>query len=363
MNSAIASAVPLTRQKQENGGHWIAYTVSLLLTAAVAVLLYLVIVLPPGQSKLLRYEGAYSLPSHGALNVLDYLSVSGDNLFVAGESSGSFFQIFLPARGIKVRELQGSPNAHGFAVVPELKIGFATRSGTENQVDVVDIRDMTLQSTIPVAQDADGILYDELSKLIYVASGEAKQAMVIDPSSRSVVGSVSLPGSPEGAVVDRSSGLLYQNLQDRNSIAAVDLSRRTVEGEWPLSGCEEPSGIAIDPVARRIFCACKGNARLVIFGLDSHHVIASVGIVKKPDAIAYDSELGRIYAAGIGGQLSVILQDGGDRYRLGESIRTHYGAHTVTVDARTHRVYVGYASLLTPPRVVVFSATRLRSIG
>ncbi len=325
ISDVTTSAVPFDGQKRWKRGRWLTYAILLLLGSAVAVLLYFVIVLPPGQSSLLRYEGAYSLPSHGALNVLDYLSVSGDNLFAAGESSGSFFQIFLPADGIKLRELQGSPEAHGFAVVPELQIGFATRSGTENQVDVVDIRDMTLLSTIPVAADADSILYDQQSKLIYVANGDAKLATVIDPSSRSVLETVSLPGSPEGAVVDRSSGLLLQNLKDRNSIAAVDLTKRTVAGEWPLKGCDGPSGIAIDPVASRVFCACNGNARLVIFDLESHHVIASVGIVKKPDSIAYDSALHRIYAAGIGGQLSIVLQEGKDQYRLGENIRTHYG--------------------------------------
>ena len=356
MSNVTTSAVPSQRLTRRRRGRWVAYTVSLVLAAALAVLLYLVVVLPPSQSTLLKYEGAYSLPSHGALNVLDYLSVSDNNLYVAGESSGSFFQIFLPAAGIKVRELQGSPEAHGLAVVPEMQIGFATRSGAENQVDVVDIRDMTLLSTIPVAEDADSILYNDSAKLIYVANGDAKRGTVIDPSSRTVLGSVPLPGSPEGAVVDRSSGLLYQNLKDRNSIVAVDLNKRTVVGQWPLSGCDGPSGIAIDPVARRIFSACKENARLVIFDLESHHVIGSVGIVKEPDAIAYDSTLHRIYAAGVGGQLSVVLQQGKNQYRLGDNIRTHYGAHTVTVDDLTHRVYVGYASLLISPRVVVFSA-------
>ncbi len=355
LSDGATFAVPYGRHKRWKRGRRIIYAILLLLAPALAVLLYLVVVLPPGQSSFLKYEGSYSLPSHGVLNVLDYLSVSGDNLFVAGESSGSFFQIFLPANGIKVRELLGNPQAHGLAVVPELHIGFATRSDNENQVDVIDTRDMMLLSTIPVAPGPDGILYDEQAKLLYVSNSDAKQATLIDPSSRSIVGSVSLPGSPEAAVVDPSSGLLFQNLHDRNSIAAVDLTKRTTIGEWPLAGCEAPSGIAIDPVSARVFCACKGNARLVIFNRESHQVVAAVDIVKQPDSIAYDSALHRIYVAGIGGQLSIVLQDGSDQYRLGDSIRTHYGAHTVAIDERTHRVYVAYASVLIAPRVAVFS--------
>ena len=64
--------------------------------------------------------------------------------------------------------------------------------------------------------------------------------------------------------------------------------------------------------------------------------------------------LRRVYATGKSGELSVIQQDGPDRYRTLDSIKLHYGAHTLAVDPVTHRVYVAYASLIIAPRLAVF---------
>jgi len=54
-------------------------------------------------------------------------------------------------------------------------LAFVTRS-EENTVDAFD--PITLQSVarIPVAEDADAILFDPTSKLVYVAHGDAHSA-------------------------------------------------------------------------------------------------------------------------------------------------------------------------------------------
>jgi len=55
--------------------------------------------------------------------------------------------------------------------------------------------------------------------------------------------------------------------------------------------------------------------------------------------------------------MTVIQQDGPDDYRVLDEIHTHYGAHTLTVDPASHKVFVAYASLLARPRIAVFSPT------
>ena len=49
--------------------------------------------------------------------------------------------------------------------------------------------------------------------------------------------------------------------------------------------------------------------------------------------------------------------EGESRYRVLDEIHTHYGAHTLTVDPASHKVFVAYASLLAHPRIAVFSPT------
>jgi DNA-binding beta-propeller fold protein YncE len=168
------------------------------------------------------------------------------------------------------------------------------------------------------------------------------------------VGTIDLGGAPEFAAFDERSKLIYQNLKDANAVAAVDVAKRSVVGRWPLDGCQGPSGMAIDSADRRLFVVCSGNARLVVFSLDTHRVMTSIPIGGGPDCVAFDAALHRVYATGRSGVLSVTQQDAPDAYHQLDRISLHFGAHTLAVDPVTHAVYVGYASLLVSPRLAVF---------
>jgi DNA-binding beta-propeller fold protein YncE len=250
--------------------------------------------------------------------------------------------------------MPGAGAAHGIALLPEANIAFITRS-ERNTVDVFDPRSLQQLQSIPVADDADAILFVPSAKLMYIANGDAKLATLIDPVKRVTVGAIPLPGKPEFPALDTQTGLLYQNLEDINSVAAIDLGKRSVAGQWSLAPCEGPSGMAIDSEQRRLFAVCSGNARLVVFDLEAHRVIASLKIGGGPDSVAFDLTLHRIYSAGKAGKLTVIQQDGPNAYRVLDEVRTHYGAHTLAVDPVSHKVFVAYASLLAHPRIAVFS--------
>ncbi|MBB5059301.1 DNA-binding beta-propeller fold protein YncE [Granulicella aggregans] len=334
---------------------------------AAAVLVCLSIVVPylaypgtPSKSNFMTFEGYVELPKHGLLNVLDYMALSGKTLFVTSESTGSLFKIDLNPDRLSVSpvaEMPGAGAAHGMALFPDANVAFLTRS-EENIVQVFDPKTLEQFQSIPVADDADAILYVPSARLVYVANGGPKMATLIDPERRVTVGTISLPGEPEFVAQDPQTGLLYQNLQDLNSLAGIDLGSRSIVGRWPLDPCERPTGMAIDPSTRRLFAVCAGNALLVVFDLDQHRVITSLKIGGGPDSVAFDPILHRVYSAGKDGKLTVIHQDGPDAYRVLDEIRTHYGAHTLAVDPISHKVYVGYASLLVRPRIAVFSPTR-----
>src|SRR5258708_24420699 len=123
-------------------------------------------------------------------------------------------------------------------------------------------------------------------------------AKVIDRASQNSIGTISLGGKPEFAAFDPETKLIYQNLADTNTVVAVDLTKRLVVQRWPLEGCELPTGMAIDDADRRLFIACGKSAKLAIFDLTLHRVIATVRLRLGPDSLAYDPELHRIYVTG-----------------------------------------------------------------
>ena len=323
---------------------------------AVVMLVYLVYPGTPSKSKVMAFEGFIELPRSAPITVLDYLTLNDQTLFVTNESSGAMYKIALNSHDLRastVSEMPGPGAAHGVALLPDTNVAFITRSEA-NIVDVFDPKSLQPLTSIPVADDADAILYIPSTNLVYVAHGDANMATLIDPKTRATVGTIQLPGKPEFPAVDSKSGLLFQNLEDTNQLAAIDLVKRTVVGEWPLAPCEGPTGMAIDSKQRRLFVACGRNATLVVFDLETHRVITSLEIGGGPDSVAFDPSVHRIYAAGKAGELTVIQQDDPDNYRVADEIHTHYGAHTLTVDPVSHKVFVAYASLLAHPRIAVF---------
>jgi DNA-binding beta-propeller fold protein YncE len=324
---------------------------------AIVGLAWLVLPGTPGRSKFMTFQGYIELPRANALNVLDYLTLDGRTLFVTSESSGALFKVALDPThpsASAVSEMPGRGKAHGVAVLTDQNVAFITRSEA-NTVDVFAPQSLETLGHIPVADDADAILYDTSTKLVYVANGDAKLATLIDPATRAAVGTIPLAGKPEFPALDARTGLLYQNLEDVSDVAAIDLRTRSVVGHWSLAPCKQPTGMAIDAAQRRLFAVCAGNATMVVFDLDAHRVVTSVTIGGGPDAVALDLGVHRIYTAGLAGRLTVIQQDGPDAYRVLDNIRTHFGAHTLTVDPVTHMVFVAYASLLAHPRIAVFS--------
>jgi len=334
---------------------------AILIIGGVGYLLKLVIPGTPSKSASLRFVGYIPLPKTKVLNVLDYMSVYGNDLFVADESGGTVSKVDLHGATLPVeadvKSLEGKAAAHGVVIDPASHTAFVSRS-EENVVDVFDPATMQLITSIPVADDPDGIFYDPQTKLIYVGSGDANMGTVIDPAKRAVSASIPLGGKPEYAALDPQAHLLYQNLESTDEVVSIDLEKHSVVERWKLDGCSGPTGMAIDATNRRLFIACSTNAKVAVFNLESHRVAITLPIGPNPDSIAFDPTLRRLYSAGRAGVTTVVQQDTPDSYHVMDNIHTHYGAHTLAVDPVSHRVYIGYASLFVKPRVAVFDVVQ-----
>jgi YVTN family beta-propeller protein len=337
------------------------WTAAVGLTVLLALVLWLIFPGTPRSASSLKFEGFVLLPKDGRaglLTVLDYLTLSGKDLFVTNISSGTVYKIPLHAEGLPVAGdvsmFQLEPAAHGVVIDPVSGLAYVTRSEA-NTVDIFDPSAMRLVTRIPVADDPDGIFYVSASRTIYVANGDAKTATLIDPATRTVSATIALGGKPESGLFDTRTNLFYQNLEDTSSIAAVDLSKRVVAMRWPLQDCVHPTGMAIDEQSRQLFIGCSGNSRLAVFDLEKHRVVTSVPVGGGPDSVAYDAELHRIYVTGRAGDLCVVERDSEGAFATVETIALHFGAHTLAVDPVSHWLYAGYASLFIAPRIAVFS--------
>ncbi len=310
----------------------------------------------PGNSRSLRFEAHIALPRSGIVSALDYMALEGGHLLVTSITSGDLYDVELAAPGAgrssTIRTLPGVGHAHGIAIV-DGKVGFVARAGS-NVVDRFDRLSLRSTRKIGVADDPDAVVFDPLTRLVYVAAGDSRIASLIDADGGDIVGQVDLPGRPEFAVVDLKSRLLYQNLSNLNSVATVNLRTSKVVSVWGLPGCDGPTGMAIDADERQLFVVCSTNSKLLVLDLQTQQVVSTVSVGLLSDSVAFDSGLKRLYVAGGAGQLTVASRAADSRYAATETIRTRIGSHTVAVDPLTHKVYLASAGIIAAPRISVF---------
>jgi YVTN family beta-propeller protein len=234
------------------------------------------------------------------------------------------------------------------ALAAEIGRGF-TSNGGEDTVSVFDLKTLAVEKKIKVGSGPDAILYDPFSKRVFTFNGKGSErtATAIEASKGEVVGKIELGGKPEFAATDEK-GTVFVNLEDKSEIVAFDPKKLTVKSRWKLTDCEEPTGLAIDRKNRRLFAGCR-NKKMAIVDADSGKVIASPPIGEGCDATAFDAELGLAFASAGDGTITVIKEDGGDKFTGAQTVTTQKSARTMAVDAKTHRLFTVAANVGPKP--------------
>lgn len=227
--------------------------------------------------------------------------------------------------------------ANGAAIVPAIGKGYAGSRGGKS-VLVFDLNTFKVMKTLPAAEDTDGIVYDPASKRVFLMQGDPHSMTVIDTTTDSVVTTVHLSGQPEFAAVD-GAGKLFVNIEDKREIQRVDTKTGKVDATWPIPDCDSPHGLAIDEKSHRLFTSCV-NSKLLVVNATNGAVVSSLPIGKRSDAAAYDSRTKRVFSSNGDGTLSVIQQESADHYHSLAEVPTQLGARTMTLDAKTGRIYL-----------------------
>jgi YVTN family beta-propeller protein len=243
-------------------------------------------------------------------------------------------------------EIADTPGVHGMAVAADLKRGFTT-NGRENKSSVVDLETLKTLSKLDTGQNPDGMVYDPGRQEVYVFNGRSANATVIDAKAAKVVATVALGGKPEFATADPKAGRVYNNLEDKSEVVAIDTTKHEVVNRWPIAPGEGASGMAIDADHHRIFLGC-GNKLMAMLDTTSGKVVATVPIGDGVDANAFDPGTQLAFASCGDGTVTIAHEDSPDKLTVVQTLQTTRGARTMTIDPKTHRIYLGAASYITP---------------
>ncbi len=293
-----------------------------------------------GAPPLYRLVG--SIPAPAAL--WDYASVDPamDRLYVG--RFGGVLAVDLADKRVTPTLLR-SAVVHGVAPLPG---GLAAASnGEADTVTIFDGRTGKVLAVIPAGKRPDGILYDDLLKLVMVSDSEGDALTLIDPARRAAVGTVALGGQPEAFASD-GRGHAYGNLEDKNELAVVDVSSRRVTARIPLPRCREPTGLALDRRHGAVISACR-NGTVNIISTRTREVTTTLKVGAGPDAVMLDPERGYVLIpSGSAGVLNVVRVSANGAGKLIGKIPTEAGARTGAVDPKTGNVYLPVAELIPP---------------
>ncbi len=258
-------------------------------------------------------------------------------------SHQTMVQVVDETTGQVIGKITGMNGVHGIAIVSDLNKGYIS-SGKDTMVTVFDTKTFNVITKITASGvGPDAIFYDPYSKKIFTCNGKGHSSSVIDPETDKIIATIELTGKPESGVSD-GNGKVYVNFEKESQLCEINSATFKVENVWPLAPGEGPTGLSLDNENHRLFSACD-NKMMMILDAETGKIVTSVPIGENVDGDAFDPGLKVAYTSNGEGNMTVIEEDNKDAFEVAETFPTQRGAKTITVNRKTHHIYMSTADL------------------
>jgi DNA-binding beta-propeller fold protein YncE len=281
-----------------------------------------------------KIANKFSLEGDGGWDYLTSDDSTG-RLFI---SHGTVTQCMDEATGKLLGTIPDTKGVHGIAIAHDLNKGFIS-CGKDTAVTIFDLTTLAIITKIKTTgQNPDAILYDPFTKRVFTWNGKSSNSTVVDATTNAVIGTIALEGKPEFSVTD-GKGKIYVNIEDKSLLDEINPATMKVEKSWKIKPGQEASGLALDNENHRLFLVTD-NKLMVIMNAETGKVITSLPIGDGVDGCAYDPGTKRAYASNGDGTMTVVQEDNSDKFHVVENVATQKGARTITVNKKTHHIYM-----------------------
>lgn len=276
----------------------------------------------------------------------DYLTMdeSASRLYV---SHGNDTNVIDVTTNKLVGTIPDTKGVHGITLAKDLNKGFIS-NGRDTSVTIIDLKTLKFIARVKVTGlNPDAILYDPFSHKVFTFNGRSSNSTVIDAITNKVIGTIALSGKPEFSV-SNLEGKVFVNIEDKNSISVIDVNTLNVEHTWSIAPGESPSGLAIDLKSHRLFSVCD-NKIMVVVNYDNGSVVATLKTGEGTDGVSFDPVLKRAYSANGEGTMTVVQEKDASTFTVLVNVPTQKGARTITVNTKTHKLYLPTAEYNKAP--------------
>ena len=260
---------------------------------------------------------------------------------------GTELQVIDADSGAAVGTIPGFTQNDSITVAGEFGRGFITDRAA-SKVVIFDLKTLKAVGEAKADAGVSGLVYDPASKQVFTVNSDSHSLTVIDAQSGKVAKTVDLGGTPAGLVSD-DQGTVFATVADKNEIAVIDSRQLTIKARWPVAPAENPNALAIDRQHRRLFTTGRNLQALVVMDADTGKMIQALGITAGAGSTAFDPDTGLIFVSTGEGVVHIFHEDTPNRFSALEAIITEYGAKTMSLDAKTHALYLDTANFDPPP--------------
>ena len=287
-----------------------------------------------------------TIPLPAGIGKFDHFAVDLDanRLFIAATSDHSVEVMELKA-GRVTESLTGVSKPHGLAWVPATGRLYAA-DGTQGDLKIFAGSPLNQAKSVKLSGDADDMVYDAKSKLLYVGHGGGDAAnpagvAVIDTTNQTVVANLPVATHPEGLEIDNTNDRIFVNVAENAEVVVIDGTSHTQTASWKLTRAKDNVPLAYDEEHQVLFVACRAPARLLVVDGKSGGELADLPSDAGADDLFYDPALHRIYLIAGSGAVDVYEIDGGKTVRAMGIIHTSPGAKTGLLVPSQHALFVG----------------------
>lgn len=149
------------------------------------------------------------------------------------------------------------------AIDPASRTGFAALAAPSKLV-IFRLQPLKIAASTALTDGApSALLYDAAAHALLVESAQAATVTKFDAATGRRLASLRMQGSLRQMAAD-GRGTLYVADMAHDAIDVVGEAQMKYLGAIPVAGCKGPSGLAIDPVGRRLFVGCTDGTRYVV---------------------------------------------------------------------------------------------------
>lgn len=329
----------------------------------IAAILFLALGSFSSQSQVatsLTLQRTISLPA--GIGKFDHFAIDLDanRLFIAATGNHSVEVLDLSS-GKVTESLTGLGKPHGLVWIPATSRLYAS-DGLQADLKMFEGAPLKQAKSVKLSDDADDMVYDAKSKLLYVGHGgggaDPSGVAVIDTTSQTLLTNLPVAAHPEGLEIDNTKDRIFVNIADAGEVVVINGATHTQIASWKLTRAKDNVPLAYDEEHQVLFVACRMPARLLVLDAVSGKELSDLPSGAGADDLFYDAALHRIYLIAGSGVIDVFEIDTRKTVRALEAIHTSAGAKTGLLVPSQHTLFVGAPATNSKQAEILVYSTR-----